>query len=161
MRLVGSTRNVSRICIEHFSWAGGGGKLWRAKLGILAGVLNIKSLDEFAERFGPKWAYHLQPAIALIDLPYYENMKLAKMDGWDLVNERGEPWPGPDLSPPVEVVRQSHLQAFVLAKEIELHHQRVRPDRNFKRRVRFKPMPEIDRPRPVFKSWLDYSTSDN
>jgi hypothetical protein len=67
--------------------------------------------------------YHLQPAIALIDLPYYENMKLAKMDGWDLVNERGEPWPWPDLSPPVEVVRQSHLQAFVLAKEIELHHQ--------------------------------------
>ncbi len=46
-------------------------------------------------------------------------------DGWDLVNDRGEPWPWPDLSPPVEVVRQSHLQAFVLAKEIELHHQRV------------------------------------
>jgi hypothetical protein len=161
MRLVGSTRNVSRVCIERFSWAGGGGKLWRAKLGILAGLLNIKSLDEFAERYGPKWAYHLQPAIAMIDLPFYENMKLAKMDGWDLMNERGEPWPWPDLSPPREVVRQSHLQAFVLAKEIELHHQRVRPDRDFKRCVRFKPKAEADRLRPVFKSWLDYTTADN
>ena len=64
MRLVGCTRNVSRVCNEHFSWADGGGKLWRIKLGILAGLLNIKSLDEFAEQFGPKWAYHLQPAIA-------------------------------------------------------------------------------------------------
>jgi hypothetical protein len=161
MRLVGSTRNVSRVCIERFSWAGGGGKLWRAKLGLLAGLLNIKSLDEFAERFGPKWAYHLQPAIAMIDLPYYENMKLAKMDGWDLVNGRGEPWPGPDLSPPVEVVRQSHLQAFVLAKEIELHHQRVRPDRDFKRCVRFNPMHETDRLCPVFKSWLSYTAGEN
>jgi hypothetical protein len=40
---------------------------------------------------------------------------MAKMDGWDLVNERGEPGPGPDLSPPVEVVRQTHLQMFVSA----------------------------------------------
>jgi hypothetical protein len=125
MRLVGCTRNVSRLCNEHFSWAGGGGKLWRSKLGILAGLLNIKSLDEFAERYGPKWAYHLQPAIATIALPHYEDMKLAKMDGWDLVNERGEPWPWPDLSLPKAIVRDSHLQAFVLAKEIELHHQRV------------------------------------
>ena len=65
MRLVGSTRNVSRVCNEHFSWAGGGGRLWRAKLGLLAGMLNIKSLDEYAEKYGPKWAYHLQPAIAM------------------------------------------------------------------------------------------------
>jgi hypothetical protein len=70
MRLVGSTRNVSRVCNEHFSWAGGGGKLWRSKLGISAGLLNIKSLDEFAEQYGAKWAYHLQPATARIDLPY-------------------------------------------------------------------------------------------
>ena len=156
MRLVGSTRNVSRVCIERFSWAGGGGKLWRAKLGILAGLLNIKSLDEFAERYGPKWAYHLQPVIAMIDLPYYENMKLAKMDGWDLSNERGEPWPWPDLTPPQETVRKSHLQAFVLAKEILLHHQRMRPDREIRRCVRFQPQPVVERLRPAFKSWLDY-----
>ena len=53
MRLVGSTRNVSRVCNERFSWVNGGGKLWRAKLGVLAGLLNIRSLDEFAEMFGP------------------------------------------------------------------------------------------------------------
>jgi hypothetical protein len=82
------------------------------------------------------------------------------MDGWDLVNERGEPWPGHDLVPPGEIVRQSHLQAFVLAKEIELHHQRVRPDRDFKRFIQFNPMSETDRLRPAFKSWLDYSTAD-
>lgn len=83
------------------------------------------------------------------------------MDGWVLVNERGEPWPAPDLSLPMEVVRQSHLQAFVLAKEIELHHQRVRPDRNFKRFVRFKPKPEADRPRPRCKSWVSYTAREN
>jgi hypothetical protein len=152
MRLVGSTRNVSRVCIEHFSWAGGGGKLWRAKLGILAGLLNIKSLDEFAELFGPKWAYHLQPAIVMIELPYYENMKLARLNGWDLRNECGEPWLLPDLTPSKEFVWKANFQAFVLAKEILLHHQRVRPDRDFKRCCRFKPMPETDWLRPMFKS---------
>lgn len=154
MRLVGSTRNVSRLCNERFSWAGGGGKLWRAKLGILAGLLNIHSLDEYAERFGSKWAYYLQPAIAMIDLPYYEDMKLAKMDGWDLVNEHDEPWPWPDLTLRPETYRESHLQAFVLAKEILLQHQQARPDRDFKRCVRFKPKPQVDRLRPVFKSWM-------
>ena len=88
-------------------------------------------------------------------------MNNGKDGGWDLVNERGEPWPWPDLSPPVEVVRQSHLQAFVLAKEIELHHQRVRPDRDFKRFVRFKPKPETDRLRPGFESWVSYTVREN
>jgi hypothetical protein len=161
MRLVGCTRNVSRVCNERFSWVGGGGRLWRAKLGILAGSLNIQSLDEFAERYGPKWAYQLQPAIAMINLPYYEDMKLARMDGWDLRNERGEPWPGPDLTPPVEVVRASHLKAFVLAKEILLHHQRARPDRDFKRHLRFQPRPVVERLRPAFKSWIEYTAGEN
>jgi hypothetical protein len=97
----------------------------------------------------------------MINLPYYEDMKLARMDGWDLRNERGEPWPGTDLAPPVEVVRESHLKAFVLAKEILLRHQRVRPDRDFKRCVRFKPRPPAERLRPVFKSWMDYTAGEN
>ena len=54
-------------------------------------MLRIESLDGLAERFGPKWAYHLGPVLELMDLPYYEDMKLAKMDGWDLVNDRDEP----------------------------------------------------------------------
>ena len=161
MRLVGSTRNVSRVCNEHFSWAGGGGKLWRSKLGILAGLLNIKSLDEFAERFGPKWAYHLQPAIAMIHLSYYDDVKLAKMDGWHLVNQPDEAWPWPDLALSKEIVRESHLQAFVVAKGIELHHQRVRPDRDFKRWVPSKLQPVVERLAPAFKSWLDYTAGNN
>ena len=161
MRLVGSTRNVSRVCDERFSWAGSGGKLWRAKLGILAGLLNIKSLDGFAEMFGPKWAYHLQPAIAIIELPYYDNMKLARLNGWDLTNDRGEPWPMPDLTTPPDMVRKSHLQAFVMAKEVWLNRQGFKPDRDFKRIPRFKPQPELERLRPVFKSWLDYTAGDN
>lgn len=52
MRLVGSTRRVSRVCNERFAWAEGGGKLHRLKLGVLAGLLKIDSLDGFAERFG-------------------------------------------------------------------------------------------------------------
>jgi hypothetical protein len=161
MRLVGSTRNVSRLCNERFSWADGGGKLWRAKLGILAGMLNIKSLDEYAEQFGSKWAHHLEPVFKKIDLPYYENMKLAKMDGWDLENDRGEPWPLPDLTLSEKTVRQSHFQAFVAAKEIQLRLQKVRPDRDFKRCVRFKPKPEPERLCPAFKSWIEYTAGDN
>jgi len=161
MRLVGCTRNVSRLGNEHFSWADGGGKLWRSKIGILAGLLNIKSLDEFAEQFGSKWAYHLQPAIAMIELPYYDDMKLAKMDGWDLRDEQGEPWPWPDLTPPPEVVRESHLKAFVLAKEIRLHQQRARPDRENRRHFRLQPQPVVERLRPAFKSWLDYTAGNN
>jgi hypothetical protein len=97
----------------------------------------------------------------MIHLPYYEDMDLAKMDGWHLVNQPDESWPWPDLSPPKEIVRESHLKAFVLAKEFLLHHQRVRPDWDFKRRVRFQPQPLAERLRPALKSWLDYTAGDN
>ena len=161
MRLVGSTRNVSRLCNERFSWAGAGGRLWRGKLGTLAGMLNIKSLDGFAEMFGPKWAYHLQPAIAIIELPYYADMKMARLNGWDLRTEQGEPWPFNDLTPPADVVWKANFKAFVMAKEILLGHQKAKPDREFKRFVPFKPKPEADRLRPAVKSWLDYTAGDN
>jgi hypothetical protein len=161
MRLVGSTRNVSRLCNERFSWAAGGGKLWRAKLGVLAGMLNIKSLDGYAEQFGSKWAYHLQPAIAMVELPYYDDMKLARLNGWDLRNEQDEPWPWPNLTPPQDFVWKQNLKAFVLAKEIWLNRQGFRPDRDFKRSGRLKPQPETERLRPAPKSWLDYTTGKN
>jgi hypothetical protein len=161
MRLVGSTRNVSRLCNERFSWASGGGKLWRAKLGILAGLLKIKSLDEYAEQFGSKWAYHLQPVIALIELRYYDDMKLARLNGWDLRNEQNEPWPWPDLTPPPDFVRKQNFKAFVLAKEVWLNRQGFKPDRDFKRFGRFKPVPETERLRPAFKSWLELTVKDD
>ena len=164
MRLVGSTRNVSRLCNERFSWAGGGGKLHRLKLGVLAGLLGIKSLDEFAERFGSKWAYHLKDIIEPIVLPRYDDMRLAAIDGWDLENDRGEPWPFPFIEPPDETVGKSHLLAYVRAKELLMRRSGRRPDKDGWRKQRFKPQPlprAIPPPRPVFKSWLDYTANEN
>jgi|GEM_PF-4458614 len=48
-----------------------------------------------------------------------------------------------------------------MAKEILLHHQRVRPDRDFKPYVRFQPKPEIEQLRPAFKSWLELTVKDD
>jgi len=91
----------------------------------------------------------------MINLPYYEDVELAKMDGWDLVNEWDEEWPWPDLTLPLETVRESHFQAFVLAKEILLHHQRVRPDREFRRWVAVNRQTLSEMLRPALKSWMD------
>ena len=165
MRLVGSTRNVSRLCNERFSWAGGGGKLHRHKVGILAGLLKFTSLDDFAEKFGSKWAYHLKEAIHSIVLPRYDDMKLAAMDGWDLENERGEPWPFPFLEPPEETVGKSHLTAYVRAKELLLCRSGRRPRADDFCRLRFKtkplPPPARPLPRPAFKGWLEYTAGEN
>jgi len=78
-----------------------------------------------------------------------------------LVNQPDEAWPWPDLSLPKEIVRESHLKAFVLAKEILLHHQRVRPDRDFRRWVLVNRQPPIEQLCPAFKSWLDYTAGEN
>lgn len=78
MCLVGSTRNVSRVCNERFSWANGGGKLHRLKLGILAKMFAIDSLDGFAEQFGYKWAYHLGPVPKDLDLPYWGGYEIGE-----------------------------------------------------------------------------------
>jgi hypothetical protein len=67
----------------------------------------------------------------------------------------------PDLTTPPDMVRKSHLQAFVMAKEVWLNRQRFKPDRDFKRFGRFKPEPEAERLRPAFKSWLDYTAGEN
>jgi hypothetical protein len=88
-------------------------------------------------------------------------MKLAKMDGWDLVDGRGEPWPWYDLEPPAERVRQSHFQAFVLAKEIFLKRTRCAKDKKMVR-PKFKPSDVSSAPsRPAFKSWIEFTIKDN
>ncbi len=154
VRLVGCTRNVSRICNERFSWVDGGGKLHRRKLGVLDGLLHFESLDDFAANFGPKWAYHLGPVLPLIVLPHYDDMKLARMDGWDLKDEQGEPWPWLDLTPPPETVQRSNLQAFILAKEIMLQRHHWRRDRKIKRSVWFISKPLAESSGLPFKSWM-------
>jgi hypothetical protein len=53
MRLVGCSRNVSRICSEQFSWVDGAGRVWRLKLGALAGMLAYTSKEDFAKALGP------------------------------------------------------------------------------------------------------------
>jgi hypothetical protein len=164
MRLVGCTRNVSRVSNERFSWAGGGGKLHRLKLGILARLLGIDSLEGFADQYGSKWAYHLGPILRGIDLPYYEDMRLAKMDGWDLVDAQGEGWPFNDLELPAETVRRSHLGAFVAAKDLQLRLSRRRTERERPRSLRLKCKPAISESAPsrlVFKSWLEYTAGEN
>ena len=163
MRLVGSTRNVSRVCNERFSWVNGGGKLHRLKLGVLAGLLKINSLDGFAEQFGPKWAYHLGPVLQDLDLPYYEDMKLAKLDGWDMKDERGESWPFHNLRLPAGHVARSHLRAYVRAKEILLRCAGWRCGRKCPGMALFsiKPPELAELLPPAFKSWLDYTSGEN
>jgi hypothetical protein len=119
MRLVGCSKRVSLACSERFSWADGAGSLWRSKLGILAEMLNFESTDDFARKLGPKWAYHLRPVIELLILPHYDNMKLARADGLDLVSSSdGSPWPWPDLDMPKADVQASRTQAFLLARQL-------------------------------------------
>ena len=133
-------------------------------MGVLAGLLGIKSLDEFAERFGSKWAYHLKDIIEPIVLPYYCDMKLAKMDGWDLVNEQNEPWPFPFIEPPAETVGKSHLLAYVRAKELLMRLSGRRSDADGCCKLRFKskpPLPVSPPLRPVFKSWLEHTANEN
>ncbi len=147
MRLVGCTRRVSHVCNERFSWVEGGGKLHRLKVGVLAGLLGIDSLDGFAEQFGPKWAYHLRPVLGNLVLPHYGTMRLAKIDGQD-------------LEPPAEIVRRSHLESFVCAKDLLLHRSRRRPDQECSGQTRFKCKQPIPL-RPPFKSWIEYTAEGN
>ena len=145
------------------SWAGGGGKLWQAKLGILAEMLRIDLLDGFAEQVGPKWVYHLQPVLEVMDLPFYDDMKLAKMDGWDLVNEWGEPGPWQDLRPPAKTMANSHFQAFARAKEILLHRRGPGRDRESAVVAWLKAKgSELAKPMgPAFKTWIEHTAREN
>jgi len=121
----------------------------------------VKTGGQWWSRSWQGWKKRLSRNFGRVDPMGYENMTLAKLNGRDLRGQYGEEWPYPDLTPPEDFVRQSHLKAFVLAKEIELHHQRVRPDRDFKRCVRFKFKPPAERLRPAFKSWLDHTAGNN
>lgn len=110
-----------------------------------------------------QWAYHLGPVLKGLDLRYYEDMKLAKLDGWDLKNERGEPWPLPDLKLSAENVGRSHLRAYVRAKEILLRRASWRCNRKCVGATMFNSKsPELAKPRPpAFKSWLEYTAGKN
>jgi hypothetical protein len=113
MRLVGCSKRVAAACSERFTWAKGAGSLWRLKMPILAGMIGFKTSDDFARRLGPKWAYHVKPMVEMLMLPYYADMKLARADGWDLVNVAdGSPWPWPDLEVPTAQIHEAQTRAF-------------------------------------------------
>ncbi|HEY3854095.1 MAG TPA: hypothetical protein VGO67_06860 [Verrucomicrobiae bacterium] len=119
MRLVGCSKNVSRICSEHFSWADGAGRVWRLKLGALAGMFAFASEEDFAKALGKHWAYHLRPAVDILVLPHYATMREARADGWDLVNKAdGSLWPWPDLTLPPEHVQRARIEAYKLVRQL-------------------------------------------
>lgn len=158
MRLVGSTRRVSRVCNEHFSWLNGGGYLHRRKLGILAGYFHFTSLDDFADKFGPKWAYHLGPVIQKIMLPEYNSVRLAIMDGVVCEEEVRLGLP-PEWQPAPELVSRLNLQAYAEAKEILFRRSSRHDDVK-----RFQPMHHSPRPEPAmsgFRSWIENTSMDN
>jgi hypothetical protein len=156
MRLIGCSKRVSSVCREQFSWADGAGSLWRTKLAILAEMLNFQSTDEFANKFGSKWAYHLRPAIDILLLPHYANMRLARADGWDLVNTTdGSPWPWADLDLPQAQVQGSRTQAFQIVQSL-IARRRGKP--RFRSRAemawdpeRWEEMPKQPKVYKVFK----------
>ena len=91
-------------------------------------------------------------------------MKLARMDGWDLRDDRGEPWRFPDLNVPEDIVCKSHLSAWCRAKEILLRRQRHHRDQErpgLTRLLNQRAELAVTPPPPVFKSWLDYSVVEN
>jgi hypothetical protein len=88
-------------------------------------------------------------------------MRLAKMDGWDLVDNQETPWPLPDLQLPHETVGRSHLKAYMRAKEILLRRSQKQPRWKHPRlRVRQIVPVRVAAP-PVFKSWLEHTANDN
>jgi len=130
VRLVGCTKRLAKVCGERFAWVSGAGSLWRTKLGLLAGMMQFESMDDFAKKLGPRWAYHIRPAIDALMLPHYETMKLARADGWDLVNTSdGSPWPWENLDLPRQQVQQSRTRAFRLLTDLLLRRQRSRGQR--------------------------------
>jgi hypothetical protein len=53
-------------CCFHstrFAWSAGQAALWRRCLAQVASWHGFTDLGEFAERYGPRWAYHLRPLI--------------------------------------------------------------------------------------------------
>jgi hypothetical protein len=154
LRLMGCSKQVSKVCNERFSWAEGAGRVWRTKLGSLAEMLNFKDSDDFAKALGRRWAYHIRPAVDLLMLPHYGTMKEARADGWDLVNKAdGSPWPWPDLDLPKAQVQASRLEAFKCVTGL-IQRRRRKPKRRSRADMAWDPERwERDKPREykIFK----------
>jgi hypothetical protein len=153
MRLVACSRNVSQICSERFCWAEGAGKVLRSKMKALAEMVNFHTMDDFAKALGPKWAYHIRPALDVLMLPYYASMKEARADVWDLVSTTdGTPWPWPNLDVPRPLVQQSRTEAFKIVKQL-IDRRRGTPRRKSRAEMAWDPerWEEIKREKREYK----------
>ncbi len=52
-----------RSCGVRFGWVSPGAKEWRARCAEFGRAARAESSEEMVKKFGPKWAYHLRPAI--------------------------------------------------------------------------------------------------
>jgi hypothetical protein len=57
-----SSRTWSR-CTRVFNWNSSGARVWRSRVGELAGIIHAANLDELRRKLGGRWAYDLRDAI--------------------------------------------------------------------------------------------------
>ena len=67
-RRVERDRKSAKLWSRHnreFAWVSEGGSRWRKRIGELAEALGIMEYDEFQERYGPRWAFHVRERVLI------------------------------------------------------------------------------------------------
>lgn len=112
-RSITYSQGYARQVKGHWSWVAPSAWLWRAKVSAWAQSHGCASMEEVAEYFGPRWAYHHRDAIMATELEYWPTVEHARADGQtfcddlpedavDIRRNRTELEPDPDWSVPVE-----------------------------------------------------------
>jgi hypothetical protein len=52
-------------CTRVFNWNSPGARVWRARVGGLAGVIHAANLDELRRKLGGRWTYDLRKVILM------------------------------------------------------------------------------------------------
>ena len=60
-------KNEWVACSRQFAWHSPGAKIWRHRVGQLAGAIGADDMDGIRLRLGSKWAYRLRESITLAD----------------------------------------------------------------------------------------------
>jgi hypothetical protein len=74
------TARLHRKCTLAFSWSGVGGFLWRRKLAGLSALNGVRSSEDWARIFGPRWAYHISKYVKCFPLNYWPTPKHLRAD---------------------------------------------------------------------------------
>ena len=112
-----------------FAWVTVRSTLWRRKLKAVCDKLGIRDLDDLAEKFGNKWAYHLADAISGLKFDTYRSKEEATADGCDVVDL-------PDDAIDIRGAARSFIVDRMSAGELETL---LRRDRVIVKAVRFLP----------------------